>query len=236
MHLKSSFLDLILHLDTHLAELIRACGPYIYVVLFATIFVETGLVITPFLPGDSLLFAAGLLSRPEKSMMNITILLLGLPAAAVLGDLVNFHIGKFFGAILYKSDDTGLLKRKHLDKTRAFFELHGPKAIIIGRFVPIVRTVAPFVAGMDGMPLQWFFPLSVIAAIAWVFLCTGAGFLLGGIPFVQSHFTEVLLGVVFLSIGLFALETLRHKLKPKRAAAVVTESTAVETGSEASLH
>lgn len=234
--MKTSFIDLVLHLDVHLAELIRSCGPYIYVVLFSTIFVETGLVVTPFLPGDSLLFAAGLLSRPEKSMMNVTYLLLGLPAAAVLGDLVNFHIGKLFGAILYKPDDSGLLKTKHLEKTRAFFEIHGPKAIIIGRFVPIVRTVAPFVAGMDGMPLRWFFPLSVIAAVTWVFLCTGAGFLLGGIPFVQQHFSEVLLGVVFLSVALFGLETLRHRAKAKREAREKAGDSILEPASEASLH
>lgn len=231
-----SIVDLIIHLDVHLAELIKVCGPYIYLVLFTTIFVETGLVITPFLPGDSLLFTAGLLSRPEKGGMNVTFLLLGLPFAAVLGDLVNFHIGKFFGAILYKPDDTGMLKKKHLVKTREFFEIHGPKAIIIGRFVPIVRTVAPFVAGMDGMPLQWFLPLSVMAAIAWVFLCTGAGYLLGGIPFVQQHFGAVLLGVVLASVSLFGVEALRHKMKPKKAAVTIPEQTPVEAGSEASLH
>ena len=230
-----SLIDLILHLDVHLRELIRVCGPYIYLVLFSTIFIETGFVVTPFLPGDSLLFTAGLLARPENEGMNITLLLLTLPNAAVLGDLVNFHIGKFFGKILYKTDDTGILKHKHLLKTREFFETHGPKAIIIGRFVPVIRTVAPFVAGMDGMPLKWFFPLSVIAAIAWVFLCTGAGFLLGGIPFVHEHFGMVLIGVVLASTAIFFVEALRHRMKPKPVKEV-PDAGVVEASSEASLH
>jgi membrane-associated protein len=216
--MKFQLLDLILNLDKHLIDLINTYHSQIYLLLFGTIFVETGLVFTPFIPGDSLLFASGLLARPENgSKLNVTYLLLLLPFAAVLGDLINFHIGKFFGQVLHKADDSGILKTKHLEKTRAFFELHGSKAIIMGRFVPVVRTVAPFVAGMDGMELRWFFPLSVIAAILWVFVCVGGGFLLGQFSFVQHHFTGVLLGVVSISCVAFVLETLRHRVKAKKS-------------------
>jgi membrane-associated protein len=208
-----SFIDVLLHVDTQLVQLIHQYGTLIYAILFGTVFIETGLVITPFLPGDSLLFAAGLLSRPEKQLLNVYLLLIGFPVAAILGDLVNFNIGKFFGKLLYKPDDKGLLKKKHLEKTRAFFELHGQKAIIMGRFVPVLRAVIPFVAGMDGMSMKWFFPLSVMAAFVWVFVCVGAGHLLGGLQVVQDNFSLAMLGVVGLSVVGFVIESVRHKMK-----------------------
>ena len=153
------FIDLILHVDKHLENLIHQYGPAVHFILFGIIFLETGLVIFPFLPGDSLLFAAGLFSHPERNGFNFPLLMLGLPFAAILGDTVNFHIGKFFGErFLFKSK---FFNPQWLAKTQEFYARHGGKTIILGRFVPIVRTVAPFVAGMDAMPFREDLPTCI---------------------------------------------------------------------------
>jgi len=224
-----SLIDMILHVDEALINLIRDYGPGTYAILWAIIFCETGLVVMPFLPGDSLLFAAGLFSRPNKGL-DIKVLLVLLPTASIIGDTVNFHIGKFFGKRLFKSDDARIFKKSHLNRTKEFFHHHGAKTIIIGRFVPIVRTLAPFVAGMEAMTFRKFFPLSVIGALVWVFICCLAGYYFGGIPWVEQNFEKVILIIVGLSFLLIAKEfigTLRKDRKKQVSAAdtITTEST-----------
>jgi len=216
-----SLIDMILNVDDTLISLIRDYGTGTYAILWAIIFCETGLVVMPFLPGDSLLFAAGLFARPGKGL-DIGVLLLLLPTASIIGDSLNFHIGKFFGRKLFKSDDARFFKKSHLNKTKEFFHHHGAKTIIIGRFVPIVRTLAPFVAGMEVMTFRRFFPLSVIGALVWVFVCTLAGYFFGGIPWVEQNFEKVIIIIValsFLLIGKEFVSTLRKDRKAKKAAA-----------------
>jgi membrane-associated protein len=211
----ANFLDILLHIDKHLELLINQYGQAVHVFLFAVIFLETGFVIMPFLPGDSLLFAAGLFARPERNGFNFPLLMLGLPFAAILGDSVNFHIGKFLGhRFLFKSK---FFKPHWLDKTRHFYEKHGGKTIILGRFVPIVRTVAPFVAGMDAMPFKEYLPKCVLGSFIWVWVCVGSGYLLGQIPWVHDNFEKVILGVVILSIIAIILEVIRDRKKTKES-------------------
>ncbi len=220
------FLDVLLHIDKHLEGLITQYGPVVHLFLFAVIFLETGLVVMPFLPGDSLLFASGLLAR--ENGFNIYILLTILPLASVLGDTLNFHIGKYLGKPFLTRFK--FFKPEWLDKTREFYDKHGAKTIIIGRFVPIVRTVAPFVAGLDAMPYRRYLPLCVAGSILWVWLCAGAGFILGQIPAVKENFEITLLIVIFASVFFFALEIWREKLAHKRAEA---KRTAAEAQSDA---
>lgn len=207
------FLDIILHLDKYLQDLINQYGTVVHGFLFLVLFLETGLVIMPFLPGDSLLFAAGLFAHPGKGL-SLPLLLFGLPFASVLGDTVNFHIGKWLGTrFLFKAK---FFKPQWLDKTRHFYEKHGTKTIILGRFVPIVRTVAPFVAGMDAMPFSKYLPRCILGSFIWVWVCVGAGYLLGEIPWVRENFELVILGVVILSVIGIVLELYREKTSHKR--------------------
>lgn len=214
-------LDLVLHLDKHLSDLVERFGTQIYWILALTLFVETGLVVTPFLPGDSLLFAAGLFSRPSADgaeQLNVWILLLALPPACILGDMLNFQLGKFFGQKLFTDKSKGIFHKDNLAKTRSFFERHGGKAILIGRFVPIIRALAPFVAGMEGMDFRKFVPLSVVANVLWVWVCVGAGHIFGNIPWVRSNFEIILLGLLVVMIVSIVLELrrdARHQAKSK---------------------
>lgn len=222
-----SLIDLLLNLDDALRGIIREHGAFTHVILWLTIFCETGLVVMPFLPGDSLLFAAGLFARPGNGL-NIGVIFIALPVASILGDFVNFHIGKFFGKKLFKSDEARIFKRSHLDKTRAFYQKYGAKTIIIGRFVPIVRTLAPFVAGMEAMTLKQFFPLSVLSSFIWVWICAGAGYLFGGIPWVKNNFEKVILLIVFLSVMMIVVEIFKTVQKEKREAAQAQPDTIAE--------
>lgn len=203
-------IEFLLHLDQHLAELIRTYGAGTYGILFAMVFCETGLVVMPFLPGDSLLFAAGLLSRPPNGALNFPLLCAGFTIASILGDSTNFWMGKKLGLRLFKQDGR-LLKTEHLEKTRAFYDRHGRRAIILGKFVPFARTLAPFVAGLDAMPYERFLPASVLASLVWVGVCVGGGHLFGGIPFVRDHFGEIVLGVIVLSVAMIAVEAMRSR-------------------------
>jgi membrane-associated protein len=207
-------IEFLLHLDQHLAEVIRAFGPGTYAILFGLVFCETGLVIMPFLPGDSLLFAAGLFSRPPDGPLSFPVLFFGFTAASIIGDSTNFWIGKKLGLRLFKKDGK-LLKTEHLKKTREFYDKHGRRAIILGKFVPFARTLAPFVAGLDAMPYDKFVAVSVLASVIWVGVCVGAGHLFGSIPLVRDHFGEIVLGIIVISVGLFAFETMRGR-KHKR--------------------
>ncbi|HXH61876.1 MAG TPA: DedA family protein [Fimbriimonadaceae bacterium] len=207
-------IDLFLNLDKHLHDVILHYGPWTYGILFLVIFCETGLVITPFLPGDSLLFAAGMFANPEKGAFNVFLLVGLLAAASVLGDNTNFWIGRALGRRLFSKEDSRFFKRSYLVKTREFYDRHGTKTVIIGRFVPIVRTFAPFVAGMDAMEYDRFLPASLIGALTWVGLCTASGYFFGRIPWVQQNFSIAIMGVIALSlVGIFVEFVRSHRRK-----------------------
>jgi membrane-associated protein len=198
VELLRDLVDFIIHLDKHLAPIIEDYGGWTYGLLFAIVFCETGLVVTPFLPGDSLLFAAGAFAG--KGMLSYPLLIVLLLVAAVLGDSVNYAIGQFFGQRLLAAKRFRLIQQKHLDVTHEFFEKYGPKTIVIARFVPIVRTIAPFVAGLGKMSYAKFMTYNVVGAIAWVLICTTAGYLLANNKWVGDNFSAVVLGIVVLSV------------------------------------
>ncbi|WP_148714846.1 DedA family protein [Chitinolyticbacter meiyuanensis] len=204
-------IDLFLHLDTYLETFVREYGVWAYAVLFAVIFCETGLVVMPLLPGDSLLFVAGMLAG--GGLFNVHLLCLLLFIAAVAGDALNYTIGRYFGHKLFANPNSKVFRRDHLEKTHAFYEKHGGKTIIIARFVPIVRTFAPFVAGMAEMSYAKFFTFNVVGAFVWVYSLTFAGYLLGGISFIKDNLTLIILGIIFVSILPGLIEVARHKLR-----------------------
>lgn len=191
-------IDFILHIDVHLAELVAVYGTLIYAILFGIIFAETGFVVTPFLPGDSLLFAAGAISA--LGSMNVAIVIGVLFTAAILGDATNYWIGHFFGQKIIDSPKFPLVKKEHLDKAQKFYAKHGGKAIILSRFVPIVRTFAPFVAGVGRMSYQRFTAYNLIGAMIWVPLFTLTGFFFGNIPSIKHNFSLVILGIIAISL------------------------------------
>ena len=190
-------LDFILHVDQHLVEFVTNYGVWIYGILFLIIFVETGLVVMPFLPGDSLLFAAGALAA--TGAMDPVVLIILLFIAAVLGDTLNYHIGKYIGPRVFNIESRWINK-EYLLKTQAFFEKHGGKTIIFARFIPFARTFAPFVAGVSAMNYKYFLSYNVIGAICWVASFITLGYLFGNIPTVKDNFTFVIFGIIFLSI------------------------------------
>ena len=211
MGLLGQLLDIILHLDQHLARWTQEMGGWVYVVLFAIVFAETGLVIAPFLPGDSLLFAAGAIAALPGSPLSPVWLVILLSAAAVLGDAVNYTIGRRIGPSIFHSSTSRLLNRKHLEKTRRFYEKYGGRTIIIARFVPIVRTFAPFVAGIGEMRYARFALYNVTGGIAWVALFVVSGYLFGNLPFVQRNFHVVILAIIVLSVIPIVVEAVRAR-------------------------
>ena len=204
-------LDLFLHLDRTLNAVAGRYQAWTYLLLFVIVFCETGLVVTPFLPGDSLLFAAGALAASTGSPLNVLVLLVLLVLAAFGGDNVNYFVGKFLGPRLFRSETSRLLRRDHLDRTHAFYERYGGKTIVLARFVPIVRTFAPFVAGLGAMTYRRFVVFSIGAAILWVGICVSAGYFFGSIPMVKNNFTLVVLAIVFISILPAIGELVRHR-------------------------
>lgn len=192
------FSDL-LHFDKHLPLYIHQYGVWFYGVMFLILFAETGFVVTPFLPGDTLLFAAGIFSATGHAL-NLGIVLLTLTMAPILGDTVNYHVGKFFGPRIFRSEKSWLFNRKHLAETHEFFEKYGPQAVMIARWVPIVRTFAPFVGGMSGMPFPTFIRWSALGAVIWVWVCTLAGFFFGRIPWVRDNFELAMLAMVIITV------------------------------------
>jgi membrane-associated protein len=214
-----ALIDIFLHLDAHLAELTASYGPWIYAILFAIIFAETGLVVTPFLPGDSLLFACGALAA--VGILNPWLTVLLLLVAAIAGDAVNYAAGRYVGRRVFIAHDRSsfwhrLLNREHLDRTHAFFEKYGGKAVVLGRFVPIVRTFVPFVAGGGAMTYGTFAFFNVAGALLWVGICFGAGLLFGNVPIVKDNFSLVAIGIVLVSVIPIGIELLK-----KRRTAVV---------------
>lgn len=205
----ASLIDFILHIDQHLIELTQTYGLWIYAILFLIVFCETGLVVTPFLPGDSLLFAAGTVAA--LGGMNVHMAAALLLAAAVIGDAANFAVGKYFGEKLFAKPDSRVFKREYLDKTHAFYEKYGGKTIILARFVPIVRTFAPFVAGMGDMHYGRFIRYNVIGALMWVGLLTYAGYFFGELPVVKNNFGLVVIGIIVVSVLPMAVEIAKAK-------------------------
>ena len=194
----TQLIDIILHLDAHLVVWLALFGPWIYVIMFLVIFCETGLVVTPFLPGDSLLFALGALTTVENGL-NLWVLLISLTIAGILGDTVNYHIGKYLGPKVFESNSR-FFKKEYLEQTTSFYDRWGAFTIVAARFAPIVRTFAPFVAGIGSMHYRKFLSYNVIGAVAWVFLFVLAGHYFGNLPVVKRNFHIVIFGVIFVSI------------------------------------
>jgi membrane-associated protein len=209
-------IDLVRHLDKYIDYATHQYGTLTYAILAAIIFCETGLVVMPFLPGDSLLFACGAVASREGSGLSVPLLGVILIVAAIAGDTVNYHVGKSIGPRVMKSESSRWLNKKHLEKTHAFFEKYGGKTIILARFVPIVRTFAPFVAGAGAMTYSKFIAFNVIGAVLWVGLMMGAGVVFGGIPIVQKNFEIVVIGIVVVSVLPMVFEYLKAR---KEAAA-----------------
>ena len=214
----TTLIDFILHFDQHLLEFVTEYGAWVYGILFAIVFTETGVVIMPLLPGDSLLFATGAIAA--TGALNAPTAAGLLILAAFAGDSVNYSIGRRIGPRVFTATDTAglmhrLLNRQHLEQAHAFFERYGGKAVVLGRFVPIVRTFVPFVAGAGYMSYGYFVLYNVTGAFLWVAICVGAGYLFGGIPVVKNNFELVVIGIVFVSILPLLFEVVRHRRAPR---------------------
>lgn len=207
-------IDIFLHLDTHLNDLATALGPWLYVLLFAIIFAETGLVVTPFLPGDSLLFAVGALAAIDGSPINVALIIVLLIIAAVLGDAVNYAIGLRIGPRVFTSETSRLLNKEHLMRTHRFYEKYGGKTIILARFMPIVRTFAPFVAGIGKMSYAHFAAYNVVGAIVWVMSFILAGYYFGNVPVVKQNFHIVIVAIIVISAMPPVIELIRARRNP----------------------
>jgi len=198
MELLKEFIDIFLHLDTHLDQIFSDYGTQTYIILALVVFCETGLVVTPFLPGDSLLFAVGALSA--GSALNIHLVVIILLVAAILGDAVNYQVGKYIGPKVFEKKDSKIFRQSYLKRTQDFYDKYGGKAIIIARFVPIVRTFAPFLAGVGEMTYPKFFSYNVIGAILWVGIIAYAGYFFGELEIVKNNFSLVILGIIIVSV------------------------------------
>ncbi|AUX73241.1 DedA family protein [Erwinia pyrifoliae] len=211
MDLVRFVVDFILHIDIHLAQLVAQYGIWIYAILFLILFCETGLVVTPFLPGDSLLFVAGALAALPGNDLNVHTMAALMVAAAILGDALNYTIGRLFGDKLFSNPDSKIFRRSYLDKTHAFYQKHGGKTIILARFVPIVRTFAPFVAGMGNMSYRHFALYNVSGGLLWVLLFTYVGYFFGNLPAVQENLKLLIAAIILLSILPGLIEVWRQR-------------------------
>ncbi len=212
-------IDFVLHIDVHLRDIVGNYGLWTYGVLFLIVFAETGFVVTPFLPGDSLLFAAGALCAPAESQLAIHLLALLLFVAAVLGDTVNYWIGYRIGPKVFKREDSFFLRKKHLAEAHGFFEKYGGRAIILARFVPFVRTFVPFVAGVGSMTYSRFIAYNIIGGFVWIYGFTYAGYFFGTRPFVQKNFKLVIVAIIILSLVPIVVEFIRARRQPKSSTA-----------------
>jgi membrane-associated protein len=208
-------IDFVMHIDVHLGAIIKDYGIWTYLILFLIIFCETGLVVTPVLPGDSLLFAAGTFAAIGS--LDVLWLFILLSVAAVAGDTVNYWIGCFVGPKVFHGEGVRFLNREYLDRTHQFYEKYGGKTIIIARFVPIIRTFAPFVAGIGSMTYGRFISYNVIGGIAWIAICVFAGFYFGNLPIIKKNFSLVILAIIIISMLPGAIEIIRHKYGKGRA-------------------
>lgn len=209
-------IDFILHIDQHMVEMVQQYHMWTYAILFAIIFCETGLVVTPFLPGDSLLFVGGAIAALPGVPLDVNLLFLILFAAAVLGDSCNYMIGRFLGERLFRDPDSKIFKQSYLDKTHEFYKKYGGKTIIIARFVPIVRTFAPFVAGMGRMHYYYFMMYNVAGGALWVALFCFAGYFFGDLPFVQQNLKLLIVAIIIISILPAVVEVVRERMKLKK--------------------
>jgi membrane-associated protein len=211
MELVKTFFEIFMHLDKHLNVVIQDYGMWTYFILFLIIFCETGLVVTPILPGDSLLFAAGTFAA--IGALEVSWLFGLLTVAAILGDTVNYGIGKYFGPRIFRKQNVRFLNKEYLDRTHKFYETYGAKTIILARFVPIIRTFAPFVAGIGSMTYLRFITYNIVGGIVWIALFVCAGFYFGNIPAVKQNFTLVIMAIIFLSILPGIIEFIRHRYR-----------------------
>ncbi|RIZ71505.1 MAG: DedA family protein [Methylococcales bacterium] len=211
----TQFIELFLHLDKSLSSVIQTYGSTTYIILFLVILCETGLVVLPFLPGDSLLFAAGAFAA--KGDINIATLFMILCVAAILGDSINYEVGRLIGPRIAQREKSRYVNKEHIDKTHQFYEKYGAKTIIIARFIPIIRTFAPFVAGLGTMSYKKFLQYNVIGGVAWVAICLFAGYLFGNIPLVKQNFTAVIFAIIIVSILPAVIEYIRHRSITKAA-------------------
>lgn len=223
-------IDFFLHLDKHLTTFVQTYHTWTYLLLFLVIFCETGLVVTPFLPGDSLIFAAAAVAALSGHALNIFLLWFILCAAAVLGDTVNYWIGHYLGPRAFNREDARFLKKKYLDETHDFFDKYGGVTIILARFVPIVRTFAPFVAGVGEMSYPHFFAFNVIGGVAWVSLFTWTGYFFGNIGFIKHNFSYVILAIVLISVVPMAIKAWNSRKKRKAMTADAACDTSGEPG------
>ena len=210
MEFITQLIDFIIHIDKHLVDIVNDYRSWTYLILFLIIFAETGLVVAPFLPGDSVLFAMGALIAKPDTALQLGVMLLILFCAAVLGDFVNYEIGKYFGVKVFK-EDAKIFKPKYLHKTQDFYAKHGNKTIIYARFVPLVRTFAPFVAGISKMPYRQFGTYNIVGALLWVSLFLFAGYFFGQIPFIRDNFSLVILAIIILSLAPALLEVFKQR-------------------------
>lgn len=216
MEIIKQFVDIILHLDKHLNDIVASYGTWSYLLMFLIVFCETGLVVTPFLPGDSLLFALGALSASEGSVLNVWWLGILLITAGIIGDAVNYSIGRYLGPKAFHLN-TRFLKKEYLTKTQEFYNKHGGKTIILARYVPIIRTFAPFVAGVGEMKYSKFFAYNVIGAITWVCIFLWAGHAFGGQEYVKKNFHVVIFGIIGVSLLPMIVEIAKAKMQKQKA-------------------
>lgn len=218
MEVVQFLIDFILHIDVHLARLVAEYGTWVYAILFLILFCETGLVVTPFLPGDSLLFIAGTLAAVPGSALNVHLMVVLMITAAILGDLVNYTIGRYFGHRLFRNPDSRIFRRRYLEVTQAFYARHGGKTIVLARFVPIVRTFAPFVAGMSEMRYRKFVVYNVLGAVLWVVLFCYLGYWVGDLPVVKNNLKVLLVVIIVASILPAVIEIARHRWRARHLA------------------
>jgi membrane-associated protein len=222
MQVISFLIDFVLHMDRYLGQIVTDTGLWTYVILFVVIFIETGLVVTPFLPGDSILFAAGALIAAQ-GVLDIKILYILMVIAAIAGDTANYWIGHYIGPRVFH-EESRFLKKEYLDRTHAFYEKHGGKTILLARFIPIIRTFAPFVAGVGEMKYGHFLSYNAVGGIIWPAMFLFGGYYFGNIPFIKEHFSLVVIAIVLISLIPAVVEVLKNKKKPAEVTPAATES------------
>jgi membrane-associated protein len=226
MEMILKFFDMLLHLDKYIDLLIRDYGMWTYLIFFIIVFCETGLVVTPFLPGDSLLFVAGTFAA--LGSLNLTWLLVILSAAAILGDTINYWIGNYIGPKVFQMQNSRVFRKEYLDRTHQFYEKYGPITIVIGRFIPIIRTFAPFLAGVGSMTYGKFLVYNVVGGILWIASFTLGGYFFGNLPFVKKNFTLVIVAIIVISVMPTVIEYMRQRRQAKAARTSLTSSAKAE--------
>jgi membrane-associated protein len=226
MEMILKFFDMLLHLDKYIDLLIRDYGMWTYLIFFIIVFCETGLVVTPFLPGDSLLFVAGTFAA--LGSLNLTWLLVILSAAAILGDTINYWIGNYIGPKVFQMQNSRVFRKEYLDRTHQFYEKYGPITIVIGRFIPIIRTFAPFLAGVGSMTYGKFLTYNVVGGILWIASFTLGGYFFGNLPFVRKNFTAVIIAIIIISVMPTVIEYMRQRRQAKAARTSLTSPAKAE--------